>query len=210
MAPRTVPKSIVHTGRLTGIRRSADGPVFTDWTLDYAIPGAHRCALHIRCHHGLPELALTARVHKVATSDPEQFFVAFPFAVPGGTWHLDRAGGAMRPGLDQLPGTCCDHYLVQDGAACCGPDIGLAWTTLDAPMITLERPRLWEYSTRIEPRGPLFSCVANNKWECNFPVHIADHCEFRYFVSAPPGGRDPEVALAAVRDATVPFVVLRH
>jgi hypothetical protein len=115
----------------------------------------------------------------------------------------------VRPGVDQLPGTCCDHYLVQDGAACCGPAGGVAWTTLDAPLVQLGTLRLWHYTTAIEPHGPLFSWVTNNKWECNFPVRIADPCECRYFVAAGHRFRDPAAALAEVRAAAVPPVVLR-
>ena len=210
MAPRTIPPSVIHHGQLVARRCTADGPVYREWELDYAVPGTHRYALQVRCHHDLPHLTLTAKVHKVALRDPEGLYVSFPFAVPGGTWHLDRAGGSVRPGLDQLPGSCCDYYAVLDGAACCGPTTGVAWTTLDAPLVQVGRLRLWEYGTTIEPHGPLYSWIANNKWECNYPIYIADNCEFRYVIEAGPALGVPSRALAAVKQATVPLVVLRH
>lgn len=39
------------------------------------------------------------------------------FAVRDGRWYLDKPGHVVRPGIDQLPGTCCDYYAVQHGAA---------------------------------------------------------------------------------------------
>lgn len=210
MAPRTIPPGVIHHGQLVTRRCTADGPVYREWELDYAVPGTHRYTLQVRCHHALPHLTLTAQVHKVATRDPEGLYVSFPFAVPGGTWHLDRAGGPVRPGLDQLPGSCCDYYAVLDGAACCGPTTGVAWTTLDAPLVMLGRLRLWEYGTTIEPHGTLFSWIANNKWECNYPIYIGDNCEFRYRVEAGRGLRTPPQAGEAVKRAAVPLVVMRH
>ena len=210
MAPRTIPPSVIHHGKLTARRCTARGPVYCEWELDYAVPGAHRYTLQVRCHHALPQLALTAKVHKVATRDPEGLYVNFPFTVADGTWHLDRAGGAVRPGVDQLPGTCCDYYAVLDGAACCGTQGGVAWTTLDAPLVQLGRIRLWNFDTTIEARGPLFSWIANNKWECNYPIYLADNCEFRYLVTAGAHVRAANDALTEVRRSAVPFVVLRH
>ncbi len=210
MAPRTIPRSVVYHGRLVARRCTANGPVYREWELDYAVLGAHRYTLQVRCLHALPQLALTAKVHKVATRDPEGFYVSFPFAMPGGTWHLDRAGGSIRPGVDQIPGSCCDYYAVLDGAACCGAATGVAWTTLDAPLVQLGRLRLWEFGTTIEPHGALYSWVANNKWECNYPIYIADNCEFRYLVTFGAGLRGPSDALDEVRRATVPFVALRQ
>lgn len=209
MAPRAIPPGAIHHGQLVTRRCTADGPVYREWELDYAVPGTHRYTLQVRCHHALPHLTLTAKVHKIATRDPEGLYVSFPFAVPGGMWHLDRAGGSVRPGLDQLPGSCCDYYAVLDGAACCGPETGVAWTTLDAPLVMLGRLRLWEYGTAIEPHGPLFSWIANNKWECNYPIYIADNCEFRYLVEAGRGLRTSTRAIEAVKRAAVPLVVLR-
>jgi Glycosyl hydrolases family 38 N-terminal domain len=210
LAPRTIPPSAIHHGQLVTRRCTADGSVFREWELDYAVPGTHRYTLQVRCHHALPHLTLTAKVHKVATRDPEGLYVNFPFAVPGGTWHLDRAGGSVRPGRDQLPGSCCDYYAVLDGAACCGPNTGVAWTTLDAPLVMLGRLRLWEYGTTIEPHGPLYSWIANNKWECNYPISIADNCEFRYLIETGRGLSTATRAIEAVQQAAVPLVVLRH
>jgi hypothetical protein len=210
MAPRTIPPSVIHHGRLVARRCTADGPVYREWELEYAVPGTHRYTLQVRCHHALPQLALTAKVHKVATRDPEGLYVCFPFAVPGGTWHLDRAGGTVRPGIDQLPGSCCDYYAVLDGAACCGTKTGVAWTTLDAPLVQLGRLRLWDYGTAIEPQGALYSWVANNKWECNYPIYVADNCEFRYLLAARSDLHAPPQAIEAVKRAAVPLVVLRH
>lgn len=101
-----------------------------------------------------------------------------------GVWHLDKPGGLMRPGLDQIPSTCTDYYCVQDGAAYLGGQCGVTLTTLDAPLIHLGDTRLWQYSTAIVPKGPAYSWLTNNKWECNFPLDTGGNFEFRYVLEA--------------------------
>ena len=87
---------------------------------------------------------------------------------------------------------------------------GLAWTTLDAPLVHLGRLRLWNYSTTIEPSGPIYSWLTNNKWETNFRITFGGNFEFRYLLRFSPGFADATEALAACRAQAMPPVVVRH
>jgi len=132
-------------------------------------------------------------------------YCVFPFAVPGGAWLLDKPGGPIRPGVDQLPGTCCDYYLVQAGAALVGAEVGISVSSLDAALVQIGDLRLWTYCTEIEPTGPLYSWLTNNKWETNFALTSQGPMNFRYVVELGYAAG----AIDRCRQNTQPFVVYR-
>ena len=49
-------------------------------------------------------------------------------------------------------------------------------------MVQLGKLRLWTYSTSIEPTGPLYSWLTNNKWETNFRLSCGGAYDFRYVI----------------------------
>lgn len=206
---RTIPRDEITPGQCTRIRRLTSGQVCERWELLYEVPGALDYVLQATFHHHLPYLELTARMVKTEVTDPEGLYVSFPFSLQPATWYLDKPGAPIRPGIDQLPGACCDYYCLQSGAALVGPKSGLAWTTLDAPLVHLDQPKLWKYSTTIDPRGPLFSWLTNNKWETNFRLTCGGRFEFRYLLQASADLNDPQRALEVCRINAMPPVVLR-
>lgn len=207
---RNVPKDEVTVGRCTGVKRVAAGDVFERWEWVYDLPGTRGYVLGATFYRELPQIELSARVVKTDVTDPEGLYVLFPLQVEGGVWHLDKPGAPIRPGLDQLPGSCCDYYCLQAGAALVGRGGGLAWTTLDAPLVHLGKLRLWNYSTTIEPTGPVYSWLTNNKWETNFRLTCGGSFEFRYLVRYSPAFADASEALTACRAHAMPPVVVRH
>lgn len=207
---RTIPRDEITTGRCTGVRRTSAGTVFERWELAYDVPGTLGCVLVATFYHELPRIELAARVVKTDITDPEGLYLGFPLELPGGVWFLDKPGAPIRPGLDQLPGSCCDYYCLQSGAALTAPGGGVAWTTLDAPLIHLGKLRLWNYSTRIEPTGPIYSWLTNNKWETNFRLTCGGRYEFRYVLQASSAFTDPAEALAVCQVNALPPVVIRH
>lgn len=207
--PRRRPKDQVTAGQCTAIKRVATGPVYERWEFHYQVPGASQYALVATFFRDLPQIELIARLIKTDVRDPEGMYVLFPFAVRDGIWHFDKPGAMIRPGLDQLPQSCTDYYLVQHGAALVGKEQGVAWTTLDAPMVQLGALRLWTYSTQIEPTGPLYSWLTNNKWETNFRLSCGGAYDFRYLVQVGgPFARAAE-AVAQVRALSYPPLVMR-
>ena len=213
-APRSIPKSVVHEGVCRSCRVSAAGPVFAVVTADYAVAGTRSYIVDVKFTHALRQIEIAVRTEKTGERDPEGLYTAFPFSVPGGVWHLDKPGGLMRPGLDQIPGTAADYYCVQDGAAYLGENIGLVWTTLDAPLVHLGDLRLWQYSTAMPnaatmPQGPAYAWLTNNKWDCNFPLDMGGNYEFRFVLEAGPHLTAPGAAQRQLAANANPFTVLR-
>jgi hypothetical protein len=208
--PRTRPRDEMITfGRCTRVARVASGSVLDRWEFHYQVPGATRYVLSATFFHALPQIELTASMEKVDVRDPEGMYVFFPVAAEGGIWRLDKPGAPIRPGLDQLPGACCDYYCIQHGAALAGKRNGVIYTTLDAPLIHLGKLRLWNYSTSIEPTGPIYSWLTNNKWETNFRISNGGAYEFRYVIEAGAAYADPARAMAQCRALSYPPLVAR-
>lgn len=206
--PRTIPKGQIAVGRCRGVKRTTTGDVFERWEFDYEVAGTTSYVLGATFYRDLPQIELAARVVKTDVTDPEGLYIVFPLALEG-VWHLDKPGGPVRPGLDQLPGSCCDYYCLQAGAALIGRELGVAWTTLDAPLVHVGKIRLWDYSTTIEPTGALYSWLTNNKWDTNFRLTCGGRYEFRYVLEVSPRFAQPAEAIAVCRAHTSPPVVLR-
>lgn len=206
---RTIPKDVVTLGRCTGVKRTSAGDLLERWEFTYDVPGTSGYVLVATFYRDLPHLELAARVVKTDVTDPEGLYVLFPFVSHDAIWHLDKPGGPIRPGLDQLPGTCCDYYCVQAGAALVGPGAGLAWTTWDAPLVHIGKMRLWNYTTSLEPKGALYSWLTNNKWETNFRLSSPGRYEFRYTLQLAPRFASATEAMSLCQAHLQPPVVVR-
>ena len=207
---RNIPKDKVTVGKCTGARRVSTGEVCERWELSYEVPGTRSYVLTATFYHGLPQIELAARVEKTDVMDPEGLYVFFPLEMDGGIWHLDKPGGPIRPGLDQLPGSCCDYYCLQAGAALVAKGGGVALTILDAPLVQIGKLKLWSYSTSIVPTGSLFSWLTNNKWETNFRLTCGGRYEFRYVLQVSPTFSDAREAIHVCQANSMPPVVVRH
>ncbi|MHB8861254.1 MAG: glycoside hydrolase family 38 N-terminal domain-containing protein [Pirellulaceae bacterium] len=207
--PRTKPRDEISLGQCTAVRRVATGPVYERWEFQYETPGASSYALIATFFRDLPHIELIARLLKTDVRDPEGMYVLFPFSLTDGIWHLDKPGAPVRPGIDQLPQSCCDYYLVQHGAALVGQGCGVAWTTLDAPLVQIGKLRLWDYSTSIEPTGPLYSWLTNNKWDTNFRISCGGAYDFRFLLQFGAEFADAGSAIAQLRISSYPPLVMR-
>jgi hypothetical protein len=206
---RVRPHDTIAPGTCTAIKRVAAGKIYERWELHYDVPGASRYILYATFFHHLPQFQVTASMVKTDVRDPEGMYVLFPFAEEEGVWSLDKPGGPIRPKLDQLPQACSDYYSIQHGAALAGKRHGVALATLDAPLVDIGAIRLWNYSTGIEPTGPLYSWVTNNKWHTNFRLTCGGSYEFRYLVQLAPEFADAHRAIACCRTLSYPPIVVR-
>jgi hypothetical protein len=95
------------------------------------------------------------------------------------------------------------------GAALAGSGHGVAWATLDAPLVQVGGLRLWTYTTGIEPTGPLYSWVTNNRWHTNFRLSCGGAFEFRYLIQMDAAFANAGRALGRTRALSYPPIVVR-
>jgi hypothetical protein len=174
--------------------------------LDYAMEGCELLQVRLNAWQRHPRVDVEVIMHKLGTWDSENVYLALPFtAGPKAELYLDR-GLPVRPGRDQLPGTLCDFYGVQDGLAWCGEDgYGLAVAQADSHLIQTGplaygvRP-FSTPDTRIAPAN-VYAWLMTNYWETNFSPELGGFYSFRYSVLWGPDLQRPQPALRACRDA---------
>jgi alpha-mannosidase len=127
---------------------------------------------------------------------------AFPFAISGGTMHIDIPLSEMRPEVDQLPGSCKNWLPVGRWIDIADASHGVTWATLDAPLVEVggitanllgsqRDPNIWR--EKIEPTQKFYSWVLNNHWSTNYRAYQEGPVEFRYALRAH-RGYDPAAA----------------
>ncbi|MBR3099059.1 MAG: glycosyl hydrolase [Clostridia bacterium] len=198
--------------RVRSLTLEENGPVYTVLKLSWELPGCPLLETRLKLYRHHPLLQADVRLHKQSTQDYESLYVALPFRAAGDT-RIDKTGCILRPGIDQLPGTCGEFWLLQSGAV---RDNGKGSTVIavrDTPLITLGLPeagpvRLCAGNDAEKNRAPLWSWVMNNFWETNFNVCLAGHYEFRYTVSLTDSG-DPAETFALCGALNEGFAVFR-
>lgn len=206
---RRIPEGQISHGELKHVKCTVSNSMFEIWEFAYEVPGAHSYAVEFKFFRSLSRFDVSIKMNKENILDPEGMYAAFPFQTDRGIWYLDKAGAAIRPGMDQLPGTCCDYYSVQGGAALVGSSLGVAVSIQDAPMVHVGKLRLWDFSDQIEPVGTLYSWLTNNKWETNFKAACGGFYEFRYTIDVDQEYADASAAILACQENNYDFLAIR-
>ncbi len=173
-------QSQIFKGRIKEIKKLEDGPVLIKIEIVYEVEGAISYCVDYMLFRELPQIYMNVKLIKTNEMEPEGLYAAFPFCVENGTWYADKAGIFIRPGIDQIPGTCTDYYLVGDGVVLNNDKLAVSLSLLDAPMVHFNKLNLWDYSNNRVPKGGVFSWLTNNKWETNFKCMCGGSYSFRY------------------------------
>ncbi len=116
---------------------------------------------------------------------------AFPFRVPGGQLRLDLPIGMIRPDADLMPSACKNWFTVGRWADVSGPEQGITWVTLDAPLVQVggitatllgsqSDPGVWRKT--VEPTQRIYSWAMNNHWGTNYRAYQEGPVVFRYLL----------------------------
>ncbi|MDZ7269474.1 MAG: glycoside hydrolase [candidate division KSB1 bacterium] len=199
--------NVVRTaGRLMAVEAVSSGSVWSTAELRYALPGTSLFLVELRPHGHAPRVDVTVRINKDHLWEPENLYLALPFAPgdrPFQLW-LDKAGAAVRPRLDQLPGTLTDFYSIQEGLAWVAEDYGIALATPDCNLMQLGdlrvKPRLLQGMPGLENEPmQLYAWLMTNYWETNFEAGLGGFHEFRFMVQWGPGLNHEHRALQCCR-----------
>lgn len=207
---RKKPEDQICHGELKRVTCTVSNSMYEIWEFEYEVPGAHSYQAEFKFYRSLSRFDVSIKMNKENIIDPDGMYAAFPLRTEQGIWYLDKAGAVVRPGIDQLPGTCYDYFNVQGGAALVGSELGVAVSIPDAPMVHIGKLRLWDYSNAIEPTGPLYSWLTNNKWETNFKAACGGFYEFRYTIDVDQAYADSASAIRACQENNYDFLAIRN
>ncbi|WP_026506528.1 hypothetical protein [Butyrivibrio sp. MC2013] len=172
--------------RLKGKKIVEDGPVYTALELEYDLEGTGIYTVFLKVYRSLPKLEFNVRIHKESKWEPENLYIALPFTAGNdGEFYLNKTGCIIRPGIDQLPGTCQDFYLIRNALAWKSLGKTVAVISKDVPLAALgdlkaRRIELCKAPDKARNSAMVYSWPMNNFWETNFKVDLAGFYEFRY------------------------------
>lgn len=177
-------------GRLVRAFLEDDGPLFSRVSLDYALPGTSSWRAYLTAYKHQPRVDIVVQITKDQVWNPENVYLSLPFG-PGSdnfTIWLDKSGAAVRPRIDQLPGTLIDFYCIQEGIAIHDRSYGVAIATPDTPLVHLGdleyRDRILHAEQKSDTnQSELYSWLMTNYWETNFSAGLGGFYEFRFAVS---------------------------
>lgn len=221
-------------GCLIGEGARTAGPVVSGVTLDYGVAGSSVFLVELCAYEDEARVDVAVRIHKDSVWEPENVYLSLPFtAGPSEQLWLSKAGAlevgaAVRPRIDQIPGTLTDYYAVDDGFALVSDEsgaeggvgvvhdsrMGVAVSMPDCHLLQVGPLAFGERLLAGDPRladDPqyLYAWLMNNFWETNFAASLGGFHEFRFSVRWC-GRSDTQRTLSACRAANDGLIVFRH
>ena len=200
-------------GKLMDVTRMERGPVFTQLRLRYQLEGTVKADVILKLYETMPRIDFTLELGKTISSEVESVFLSLDLCHPGSETVLRKGGReAFRPGVDQLPGTCMEFYMSDDGAASVSPQGSVLIGTRDVPLLYMgsmeHHPiRLCDGKAENNAR-PLYSWVMNNNWETNFKMDLSGFCQYDYSLWLADAAT-PETAMDALHEQLFdPYVLI--
>ena len=180
------------------------GEVFTELRLCFRLPGTVKADVLVKFYEALPRVDFRLQLGKTLSSEIESVFLPMSLSLDGGqSLYLKKGGEAFRPGVDQLPGTCMEYSMSDDGLAYVGPQGSALIASYDVPLFYFgemaHHPIRLCDNREENNRRPVYSWVMNNTWETNFKMDLSGFGEYRYTLWLS-GETDPQRAMEELRE----------
>ncbi len=173
-----------------------DGPVWTSLTIRGKIPGSAEgdVSCEIRLFKQEKKVEIVFSMKKLAVTDPEAVYIAFPFQLPESHFVVEVAGGTMVPGKDQLEGSSSDWVGIQNFVSLRNDSIQIIFVSPEIPLVQLGDINLGNFSRIAHPESSnLFSWVFNNYWTTNFLASEEGELKWSYQLTS---ANDPSTLFA--------------
>lgn len=158
--------------------------VFDRVELIFGLEGTYHSSVIIKMYRQLPKLEFSYRIAKTLSEDIENVYLPLGMNLPDSTLYIHNGGVAMRPGVDQLPGSNMEYYMADYGLLYQRGTQGILVNTFDTPLIYMgqmcHHPILLCDNSEQDNRRPVYSWIMNNTWETNFRMDLSGFGEFRY------------------------------
>lgn len=201
-----------YAGELEDVSCVERGAVFTLLRLRYALPGTVRADMYVKLYEAMPRVDFRLELGKTISSDIESVFLPLQLHLPESSLYLRKGREAFRPGVDQLPGTCMEFYMSDDGLAYVSQAGSALVSTRDTPLVY--QGELCHHPIRLcdgapeNNQRPVYSWIMNNDWETNFKMDLSGFCEYCYSLWLS-GETNPEEAMDELRENTFdPYVLI--
>ena len=112
------------------------GPLRASLRIESAVRGCPTVVQEIALYEGLKRVTFSARLLKDVTPLLE-YYLAFPYCLTAPRFEYEASNTVIRPISDQIPGSNTDAYAVQHWVDVWDREGGVAWASLDAPVVAL-------------------------------------------------------------------------
>lgn len=122
---------------------------------------------------------------KKSIVDPESFYIAFPFDLKDGKHFTEVQGGVIETGKDQIKGSACDWYTIQDFTAVRNTSSQLVIGSAEMPLMQFGAINTGRYIAGAMPQSTnLFSWPMNNYWVTNFNAEQRGGHSWTYYLTS--------------------------
>ena len=126
-------------------------------------------SIEIRLYNTEKLVEIVCSIIKKSITDPESFYIAFPFNLKDGKHFTEVQGGIIETGKDQIKGSSNDWYCVQNFTSVRNPDAQLVMGCSEMPLMQFGAINTGRYQAGAMPQGThVFSWPMNNYWVTNF------------------------------------------
>lgn len=177
--------------KIKDISISEVGKVFGKINFDLELKGTSLLKVTFKIYNDINRVDVLIMMNKDSVWDPESLFITLPFAFNNKKMNLlcDKTGCTIQVKKDQILGTNCDFYLVQQGVGLIegnyGINIGMPDSSLiyTSPLEFENAKKLYNDKYTAPKDYELYSWVMNNIWETNFKASLGGFIEFNYSVN---------------------------
>lgn len=173
-----------HIGNLVEVKVIENGVIFTTVELIYELEGTFFSSVVIKLYNTLPKLEFKYKIAKNLSTDIESIYLPLTLNNPDAALYIDKSDAVMRPGIDQIPGTCMEYYLADNGLVYETKENTILIQTKDAPLIYMgelkHHPILLCDNKEENNKRDVYSWIMNNTWETNFKMDLSGITEFCY------------------------------
>jgi hypothetical protein len=141
----------------------------------------------IRLYNTEKRLDIACSIIKKSIVSPESFYIAFPFSIKDGKHFTEVQGGIIETGKDQIKGSSCDWYTVQDFTSIKSETEQLVIGSPEMPLMQFGAINTGRYIAGAMPQSTnLFSWPMNNYWVTNFNADQRGGHSWTYYLTTSP------------------------
>jgi alpha-mannosidase len=147
--------------------------------------GPRGYSFEIRLFNTCKRIDLACSITKKSITDPESFYIAFPFAAENGKHFTEVAGGVIETGRDQIPGSSNDWYTVQNFTAVRNDAMQIVMGSNEVPLMQFGAINTGRYKAGATPQTThIYSWPMNNYWVTNFNADQRGGHTWTYYLTS--------------------------
>ncbi|SMG41323.1 glycoside hydrolase family 38 N-terminal domain-containing protein [Arenibacter troitsensis] len=126
-------------------------------------------SLELKVYNTTKRIDFDFELKKKPITNPESFYISFPFELEKGKIHFEISGGPMEAGVDQVPGSANDWNTVQNFVQIKNDKEQIVLVSPEAPIMQFGAINTGRFEYKGVPQSNnLYSWPMNNYWTTNF------------------------------------------